>query len=339
MLPLLNGSNRNSSERFSISDASQISDARRNIVARAADIGFPEARRNDIAIAVNEIGTNLLKHAKGGDIIIRLTPSSLDVLGIDKGPGRDDIDHCMQDGFSTGSSPGTGLGAMRRLASDFDIWSRHNQGTAVSLQFSLTPEFKHVRLGAVSLPVEGEQLCGDGWLVLEQADRTLALIADGLGHGPDANKAAREAMRLTEENAQRAPLEILDAIHAGLRSTRGAAVLLAAIDPARGVVRIAGIGNCCAAIVRPEKQRSAVSMNGTAGQGIVKAKEFTYPWLPEDTLILHTDGLTTHWDLDKYPGILMRSPALAAGVLHRDFARARDDATVISITLSSTLGQ
>jgi len=46
-------------------------------------------------------------------------------------------------------------------------------------------------------------------------------------------------------------------------------------------------------------------------------------------LILNTDGLTTHWDVDPYPGLLMRHPSVIASVLHRDFSRDRDDATVV----------
>jgi len=46
-------------------------------------------------------------------------------------------------------------------------------------------------------------------------------------------------------------------------------------------------------------------------------------------LIQHTDGLGTHWDVDRYPGLLGRSPSLIAAVLYRDFNRGRDDVTVL----------
>jgi hypothetical protein len=60
-----------------------------------------------------------------------------------------------------------------------------------------------------------------------------------------------------------------------------------------------------------------------------KIQEFTYPWSPEALLILHSDGLATHWDLNTYPGLTARHPSLIAGVLYRDFARGRDDVTVM----------
>jgi hypothetical protein len=46
-------------------------------------------------------------------------------------------------------------------------------------------------------------------------------------------------------------------------------------------------------------------------------------------LVMHSDGLATHWNLDQYPGLVGRRPSLIAGVLYRDFARGRDDVTVV----------
>jgi hypothetical protein len=57
--------------------------------------------------------------------------------------------------------------------------------------------------------------------------------------------------------------------------------------------------------------------------------EFAYPWPKDGVLILHTDGLATHWDVERYPGLLARTPSLIAAVLYRDFSRARDDVTVL----------
>jgi hypothetical protein len=44
---------------------------------------------------------------------------------------------------------------------------------------------------------------------------------------------------------------------------------------------------------------------------------------------MHSDGLNTHWDIDRYPGLFQRHPSLVASVLFRDFRRGRDDATVV----------
>ena len=60
-----------------------------------------------------------------------------------------------------------------------------------------------------------------------------------------------------------------------------------------------------------------------------KIDEFTYPWPDNATLVQHTDGLTSHWTLDQYPGVTTRHPSLVAGVLYRDFKRGHDDVAVV----------
>ena len=307
------------------------------ILGQAAAQGFSPERCSDIGIALTEAGTNLLKHGGGGEVLLRIIPTGIELLVVDKGSGRDNIEECMRDGYTTSGSSGTGLGAMKRLASNFDIYSRSQQGTLVMMDFSINDQATD-NSGAVSLAVEGEILCGDGWDIIRQSDRTLLLIADGLGHGPDAHRAAVEASRVFHENQQRSPGAILEAIHLALRSTRGAAVTVAAIDTLRNVVHAAGVGNCCVTVLRPGYRRSLISMNGTAGEGVVKAKEFSNPWEPNDTLLMHSDGLLTRWDVEKYPGLLHRHPSLLAGALYRDFARGRDDLTVVAVRMGNSAG-
>ncbi len=76
-------------------------------------------------------------------------------------------------------------------------------------------------------------------------------------------------------------------------------------------------------------------MNGTVGHSVAKFQSFPYPWEPNALLIMHSDGIATRWGLEQYPGILHRHPALAAGVIYRDFSRKRDDATIVVCRIPS----
>jgi hypothetical protein len=77
-------------------------------------------------------------------------------------------------------------------------------------------------------------------------------------------------------------------------------------------------------------RRQLVTMNGTAGvESRTLFREFSYPWPPDTSLVLHSDGLVSHWDLDNYAGLICRAPGLIAGVLFRDGCRGNDDATVV----------
>ena len=71
------------------------------------------------------------------------------------------------------------------------------------------------------------------------------------------------------------------------------------------------------------------SHNGTVGHHMPRIQEFTYPWNADSVVILHSDGLTSRWDLDRYPGIWTKHPSLISAMLHRDFWRRRDDVTVL----------
>jgi hypothetical protein len=72
-----------------------------------------------------------------------------------------------------------------------------------------------------------------------------------------------------------------------------------------------------------------VSHNGTVGAEMRKVQEFVYRWPKGAPVVFHSDGITTHWDLQAYPGLASRQSALIAGVIFRDFQRGRDDATVV----------
>jgi hypothetical protein len=184
-------------------------------------------------------------------------------------------------------------------------------------------------VGAVCLPVRGEKECGDAWAMKVGPDSMLFLLADGLGHGPDAAAAADRAVYIFERQASHGPAELVHLIHAGLRGTRGAAVVVAEVSPGTNLVRYAGVGNITGLILSGRTSRSLVSHNGTAGIEARKVQEYAYPWPEDGLLVLHSDGVATHSLLVDHPGLALKHPALIAGVLFRDHQRPRDDSAVV----------
>ena len=86
-------------------------------------------------------------------------------------------------------------------------------------------------------------------------------------------------------------------------------------------------------MVTGRQTRSMVSYNGTVGHMMPKVAECVYPWSQQSLLIMHSDGLAAQWNLNHYPGLATRHPALIAAVLYRDFKRTRDDITVIVVKM------
>ena len=126
----------------------------------------------------------------------------------------------------------------------------------------------------------------------------------------------------------REPGAIVERLHDGLRSTRGAAVSVTEVRPLSSTVRHCGLGNVGVVLVGGGHSRQLVSMNGTAGHEAPRIREFEYPWVGSDMLVTHSDGLHSKWQLDAYAGLQQAAPALVAAVLYRDARRGRDDATV-----------
>lgn len=323
-----------SSLMFSIHEMSGVGEARRGASHLTHNLGFSEMDAERTAIVTTEAATNLVKHAGGGQILFRvLDNQGVEILALDKGNGISNLGEAMRDGFSTGSSPGNGLGAIARLSTLFQIHSQFGRGTALLSQIwpkNQASEVTQLAIGAVCVAHPKEYVCGDGWIAKGDGKRNQILIADGLGHGEGAAASANEAIHLfsKQENFS-SPVETLKLQHQGLRHTRGAAIAIAEIADQQ--VHFAGIGNIAAVIFTPRGQKHLVSYNGIVGHEARKIAGFDYDWEADSLLILHSDGLQTRWNLESYAGLGEKHPSLIAGVLYRDFSRGNDDVTVLVV--------
>jgi hypothetical protein len=198
-----------------------------------------------------------------------------------------------------------------------------------------TPDTGPVVVGAVSVPHPGEEVCGDGWALVDDGDGALVLVCDGLGHGPLAAEAATLATEAFVAGTESRPAPLIDRLHEALRPTRGAAVAVAELDRRHCVVRFSGIGNIAGRLLGDGPSRALVSHHGIVGHSVHKVQEFQYPWPKEGLLVLHSDGIVTKWSLERYPGLINRHPTLVAAIIYRDFRRARDDATVVVVREST----
>lgn len=334
-------------EYMEIYDTSQVGAARRQAASacRAWGVGTPCLAR--VELAVTEAAKNLLKHAGGGTLLLHLARGQgkreLFLLSLDKGPGMDNPARFLQNGYSTAGTPGTGLGALRRLSDVFDIYSLPGRGTAILSVIHDDRGQKEVlhdafTLGVVCVPLKGEEVCGDAWAVEFSRGRAMVLLVDGLGHGILAAEAARAAVSFFRENAAHSPSALLELLHEALHRTRGAAGAVAEIVVAGQTVRYAGVGNISAKLADLGTEHSLVSLNGTLGLELRKVREFTVAWPQKGLLVIHTDGLSGRWNLDDYPGLRARHPALIAGVLYRDYRRPQDDGAVLVLKEGSQPG-
>ena len=110
----------------------------------ALALGMDESGAEHVAIVTTEACTNLLKHASGGQILLQTSTEEsdaaplLELLAVDQGPGMSNLDQCLRDGYSTGSSPGQGLGAIQRMSKQSDIYTLPGKGTVVLARWWLS---------------------------------------------------------------------------------------------------------------------------------------------------------------------------------------------------------
>lgn len=340
-----------------VAEESQVGEARRAAARLGTEAGLNPVRQGELAIVVTELGNNLRRYGRDGALLLRVLHDprldgqamGVEVLAVDRGPGMSSLSDCLQDGFSSGGTPGNGLGAVRRLASVFDCHTAAGKGTVILAQLTrerpdhrYEPEPAFV-IGAVSSPAPSETVCGDAWQAMVDDGGGLAvMVADGLGHGSPAAEAATTAVNAfsTQATATRpataGPRELLERTHDRLSGTRGAAVAIASVNAkgdGRWVIRYAGVGNIAGSLQADGDRRGLPSHNGTLGVLARRFQEFDYPLATPGLLIMHSDGLQTRWDLDDYPGLMIRHPAVVAAVLHRDFIRGRDDATIVVVRI------
>jgi anti-sigma regulatory factor (Ser/Thr protein kinase) len=321
---------------FVVDDRSQVGTARRAAADMAASLGFDEVQAGKVSLAVTECGTNIVKHAGRGRLV--LTPldsggvKGIELMALDKGPGISDIGASLRDGHSTSGTLGGGLGALSRLSTGFQVFTQTGQGTALRLEiWNKEPPSRAsaVEFAGVCVAYGGEPVAGDGWGVQAWRDQVTVLLADGLGHGLEAHEAARAAVETLATHHQADPVDLIQMCHGTLARTRGAAVAVAKLVGSERHGRFAGVGNIVARVEGVSPARHLVSYNGTVGHTLRKVQEMPFAWPHGALLILHSDGLGTHWDLAAYPGLVNKHPGLIAGVLYRDYDRGRDDVSVV----------
>ena len=325
------------SYRTLVSEPNQAGAARRSALAAASELGFADTQLGRVGIVATELASNLAKHSHGGELLVQQIKSGdlrgLELVAIDSGPGFGDLGKVMSDGYSTAGSMGTGLGAVKRLSQMFDAFSLPGQGSVFAARLwadERGPDNPGFDYGVLSAPHPRETTSGDSWWVEKpDAGRQTLMLADGLGHGEFASQAAQAAVEVFRKSRGKEPESIIQDADGALRSTRGAAMAVAVVDAAQQRIDYVGIGNLVAGIVSADGIHRLVSHNGTVGLGVRKIQKFTYPWPKDALLIMHSDGLSANWNLERYPGLMVRHPSVIAGVLYRDCKRQNDDATVL----------
>lgn len=328
---------------FRITDPSGVGEVRRAAIELAEILSFTEIRTTRLSIVVNELATNLNKHADNGQMIIRgsdhLGERYVEIISCDSGPGIPNLAHALTDGFTTSTSPGTGLGASRRQSDIFDIFSS-NKGSILVSEVHATDESAararatKFRLSGICQPIAGESVSGDAWIARPVSGGVDIMLVDGLGHGPIAHLAATEALGAFANMQPDSSLgATMTHLHAVLRSTRGAAVSMARMNfgaiEKQTSIDFTGVGNVRGVVCEYARERTLVTHSGTLGLQYRPRPVLSSQWDGYGAFVMHSDGLQSRWTSAQVAEELNHHPAVLAATLFRDANRGTDDVTVV----------
>ncbi|MDB5231570.1 MAG: rsbT 2 [Chitinophagaceae bacterium] len=324
---------------FAADDRSYLSLLKKDVHKIAEAAGFDEKKLNAIDIIVAELTSNLLKHASGGEVLAGIVDTghgeTLELVSIDHGPGMADAKKMLEDGNSTTSTLGQGFGSVKRLSDFLDVYSMPGWGTIVIVRVYKNAEKQQVQKNRITirglvLAKTGEEVSGDGYYYKISNDYVRILVADGLGHGKEANLAVNEAVRSFKQCTELSPVDIIRTLHNDIRKTRGLVGVVIVYNIRNKQWLMAGVGNISAKLSGAFAFKNFMSYNGIIGHNIPNTMQNQEMEQDEfQQVILCSDGIRSRWDPARYPGIQKHDQAILAAALYKDFGRRTDDMSVI----------
>lgn len=325
---------------FSADDRSYFSLIKKDIRKLAVEAGFEASRTNEIDIIVSELTSNLQKHTTGGGEILagilgEGERTYLEIICIDNGPGIANTSKVVEDGYSTSNTLGHGFGSIKRLSDQFDIYSLKGWGTLVLCRIYKKPFVSLSRPGGVNLyPLvvakTGEHDSGDGYYFQKVITGWKLLIADGLGHGTDANFAVNEAVAAFQNFSSDSAVEYIRFIHQKVKKTRGLVGNIILYNTAKNNFTVAGVGNISTRFFNALSYKNYISYNGIIGHNIPNTmNDVTHSQLDYNQFISCSDGVRSKWELQKFPSIGKVDCSLLTAAIYKEYGRRNDDTSVI----------
>jgi phosphoserine phosphatase RsbX len=191
----------------------------------------------------------------------------------------------------------------------------------------MTPLMK-ARVATALRPYPGERVSGDAVGILEEGPIVDIAVVDGLGHGPEAGAASAAFVEYFEAHHRRQLESVMQGASDAISGTRGAAATLVRVDCGAGRLAYCGVGN-----VELKAKSTApihpVSTPGIVGRRLRKTTYYEYPLTAGDLVVIHTDGISTRFDIEEFED-RADVEAMARAIL-LEHGKHHDDASCVVI--------
>lgn len=323
---------------------------RSKLSAIAQRLGIPDWKKENILLVASELVSNNIKHAAGrGMIQVWQQPGPvLDILALDFGPGIPDLSKAEEDGYSTVSTLGKGLGSVRRLSDELFVYSQPESssrvkkwsGTVFLARFFPGDEkntgsrnpLQGFNVGLFSRALSDLRYNGDRIYVHQDGNSLRWLHLDGLGHGEDAQEATTNlAPQLSRGDDMG---EILLAVDQQLSGSRGAVAIIGEIETAQNQIHLVGVGDMHAHLYDREQITGIPFAPGILGRQHRTPSVFHDDFGKMSMVVSASDGIRRNWDTANFTGLFNQHPQLIAYTLGNIMGRISDDQSICILTVA-----
>ncbi|WP_028865874.1 PP2C family protein-serine/threonine phosphatase [Psychromonas aquimarina] len=170
-----------------------------------------------------------------------------------------------------------------------------------------------------------ERVNGDTVFIFFEEDHLFVAIVDGAGHGQEAHSIALICREFILTNKHMDLAALMSELHEKIRGTRGGVAIIGKLDYETRQFRYVGVGNIyLRRFGRFSKHE--ITQDGVIGYHIRTPQEKVIEMTGGDILILHSDGITSRFDVNDYPEILRDDAETIANNLIEKFGKKNDDA-------------
>ncbi len=327
---------------FRIHDPSDITYARVKLEKYLIQQGVSSKFISDCSIILTELGTNLLKYAQGKNFLLfrflgeKKTIEGVEIGSINKEPHIANLHQFMTDGATSGTSLGIGLGGIKRLSDSSEFFSKKGLGTCLfSRKYIKSQNVQPLSESTFSwlcTPMRDYEYCGDAIRFKEEDEQQHILVADGLGHGKEADKASAIAAELFKYYSKDHST-MFDLFHARMRGTRGAAVAMATYIPAEKKLLYTGVGNIAGRLYSSSGSKGLISYPGIVGGNMRKCNTLTFDTSEFSHLIMHSDGLRSISKVSNLAHLTASPPLIVSASIYSTLMRDTDDACIATLVL------
>ncbi len=180
------------------------------------------------------------------------------------------------------------------------------------------------------IPGNKKSECGDTGLIKKFGQKVFIAIADILGHGKNAHRLASITKRYLQKNYRKNLIDIVLGLHALIKSSLGAVLVVCLVDVKTGELKYIGVGNITMRKFGSSNVR-IIPRSGIVGYVMSAPKEDILKLYDGDILVLYTDGVKEHFELEDYPELLKDdAKTIATHIIHQ-FGKEEDDAACIAL--------